>query len=81
MIGGSMPTLTSMKNWRILETQGFFSARQKRITYGTAAPTSETWAVGDLCYNTTPAAAGYVGWVCVTAGTPGTWKGFGVIQS
>jgi hypothetical protein len=49
--------------------------------YGSAAPASGTWAVGDTVWNTAPAAAGYMGWVCTTAGTPGTWKGFGVIQS
>jgi hypothetical protein len=36
---------------------------------------------GDLVYNTGAAAEGYVGWTCVTAGTPGTWKGFGVIEA
>jgi hypothetical protein len=53
----------------------------KRHFYGTAAPGSETWARGDIVYNTAPAALGFVGWVCVTAGTPGTWKGFGVIEA
>jgi hypothetical protein len=48
--------------------------------YAAAAPTTGTWAVGDLMYNTVPTAGGYVGWVCVTAGTPGTWKTFGAIS-
>lgn len=48
---------------------------------GTAAPASGTWALGDLVWNSEPAATEYIGWVCVSAGTPGTWKGFGVIQS
>lgn len=46
----------------------------------TAAPTTGTWALGDFVRNSAPAEAGtagskYVifGWVCVTAGTPGTW--------
>lgn len=46
----------------------------------TAAPTSGTWARGDFVVNSAPAEAGtagskYVihGWVCVSAGTPGTW--------
>jgi len=35
---------------------------------------------GDICWNSNPSAAGqYVGWVCTTAGTPGTWRPFGVI--
>ncbi len=48
---------------------------------GTAAPTSGTWAQGDKCKNTAPVESGsagskYVitGWVCVTSGSPGTWK-------
>lgn len=48
---------------------------------GTAAPTTGTYAVGDFIRNSAPAEAGsalskYVifGWVCVTGGTPGTWK-------
>lgn len=48
---------------------------------GTAAPATGTWALGDLVWNSEPAATEYIGWVCVSAGTPGTWKGFGVIES
>jgi hypothetical protein len=36
-------------------------------------PTSGTWAKGSICYNATPSAGGTPGWVCTTAGTPGTW--------
>lgn len=46
-----------------------------------AAPTTGTAAVGDIVWNTVPAAGGYMGWVCITAGSPGTWKGFGLIQA
>ncbi|GCL71801.1 hypothetical protein PN4B1_17060 [Paenibacillus naphthalenovorans] len=49
--------------------------------YGAAAPTTGTWAVGDKVWNAAPAAGGYIGWVCTTTGTPGTWKGFGAIQA
>lgn len=44
-----------------------------------APPASGEYAVGDLVWNTAPATAGYIGWVCTVAGSPGTWKGFGVI--
>lgn len=47
----------------------------------TAAPTSGYWQVGDKVYNSAPAAAGVIGWVCTTAGAPGTWKTFGTIQA
>jgi hypothetical protein len=53
----------------------------RKHTYGTAAPTTGTYNQGDVVYNTTPTASGYMGWTCVISGTPGTWKGFGLIQS
>lgn len=50
------------------------------ITYGSAAPTTGTWARGDVVYNNAPTAGGKVAWVCTTAGTPGTWKAWGTID-
>lgn len=51
-----------------------------KVDYGTAAPTSGTWAQGDTVVNTAPTELGTVGskyvvdkWRCVTAGNPGTW--------
>ena len=52
------------------------------LLYGylnSAAPVGGTWAVGDIFYNNAPTSGGYIGWVCTVAGTPGTWKGFGLI--
>lgn len=46
-----------------------------------AAPATGTWRRGDLLFNGSPSASGFVGWVCVTAGTPGTWKTFGPISA
>lgn len=47
----------------------------------TAAPTAGTYTVGDFVRNSSPSELGtagskYVlmGWICTTAGTPGTWK-------
>ena len=46
----------------------------------TAAPTGNTWAVGDIVRNSAPAEAGgvgskyvIIGWICTVSGTPGTW--------
>ncbi len=47
---------------------------------GTAAPGAGAHVVGEIVWNTTPAADGVIGFVCVSAGTPGTWKGFGLIE-
>jgi len=46
----------------------------RSIVSGAAAPGTGTWKVGDICWNTAPIANGAPGWVCTTAGTPGTWK-------
>jgi parallel beta-helix repeat protein len=46
-----------------------------------SAPTSGTWGVGSEIEIATPVAGGYRHQVCVIAGTPGTWKGYGVIQN
>ena len=39
-----------------------------------AAPTSDYHEIGERVENTAVAAGGSPGWVCTTAGTPGTWK-------
>lgn len=44
-----------------------------------AAPTTGAWSVGDIVYSTTPASTGFVGWIGIAKGTPGTWKTFGAI--
>ena len=40
----------------------------------TNPPTGGTWSVGDIVWRTDPVSGQEPGWVCVTAGTPGTWK-------
>lgn len=44
------------------------------VWYATAAPTTGPWSRGNIVWNTAPSAGGTPGWVCTTAGTPGTWK-------
>jgi len=51
----------------------------RQCEFGTAAPTTGTWEKGDIVYATNVAAGGFLGWVCVTAGAPGTWKTFGAV--
>ena len=45
------------------------------------APTSGTWPKGVIAWNSDPSAGGFIGWVCVASGTPGTWKTFGAISA
>jgi hypothetical protein len=47
----------------------------------TAAPTYGTYIVGDEVVNSAPAPSGTYGWVCTTAGSPGTWKATGTIAA
>ena len=53
----------------------------QRTVYGTAAPVSGSWNVGDKVVNKTPTAGGNFGWVCTTAGESGTWKTYGAIAA
>ena len=55
---------------------GEIAGGQKRFK-GTTAPTTLAWVVGDWVVNTAPTANGVTGWVCTTAGTPGTWTPMG----
>jgi hypothetical protein len=50
------------------------------LTYAVAAPNQGAWKKGDLIFNSSPATGASVGWVCITAGTPGVWKSFGTIN-
>jgi len=52
-----------------------------RVMFGAAAPLAGTFTRGDKMYHNGPSASGTVGWVCVAAGTPGTWKAFGTIAA
>jgi hypothetical protein len=54
---------------------------QQTYTYGSSAPVSGIWERGDVAWDSTPSAGSNIGWVCTTAGTPGTWKTFGTISA
>lgn len=52
------------------------------IYYGSVVPTGNPFRIGDICYNTNPVRAGFIGWVYVGAqGWDGTWKTFGLISN
>jgi len=50
--------------------------RTKRMDEASAMPTTGTWNIGDIVWNTNPTFGGPVGWVCRVGGTPGTWEVF-----
>ncbi len=53
----------------------------RKIQGRLAIPTAGTCVKGDIAFNNNPSPGGYAGWICTTSGTPGTWKGFGLIES
>lgn len=54
--------------------------RRYNFPPASAAPsTGGPYIIGDVVYNSAPATSGYIGWVCTVAGSPGTWKPFGLI--
>jgi len=49
------------------------------VQYGTAPPTTGRHERGDKVLSTNPVITGFIGWVCIFEGTPGTWKTYGVV--
>jgi hypothetical protein len=52
----------------------YTASKYRRHVYGSAAPASGPWNQGDILWNNAPTAGGTLGWVCVSSGSPGTWK-------
>lgn len=69
------PILPTMK------TNAFAIGGRNPGVFMDVLPAAGTWQVGDIIWKATPAASGFIGWVCTTAGTPGTFKTFGTIQA
>lgn len=59
----------------------FSTIGAKKVFVRDATPQTGAWKRGDTFFYANPSVGGYVGRVCVTAGSPGTWKGFGLIES
>ena len=54
-------------------------SRAPRTIHAAGPPSQGTWGVGDQTLNQQPKTGSYVGWVCVTTGSPGEWRPFGLI--
>lgn len=64
----------------LYQDQNVLASTGPKVTRGSSAPSTGTWANGDICWKTNPANGTHIGFVCVTAGTPGTWRPFGAVQ-
>ena len=75
----ALPASRDMSGWA--GPYEVFGPSHNIRVYGTSAPNTGTWAVGDVCINTNPSAGGAPGWACVTGGSPGTWKAMANLAS
>lgn len=50
-------------------------------TFAASPPATGTYPVGARVYNSAPSTGAAMGWVCITAGTPGVWAPFAIIGS
>ena len=66
--------------WPLLTDIG--NSWNSRIFSDSLAPTTanNAYRVGDICFNNAASAGGPLGWVCTTAGSPGTWTEFGEVN-
>lgn len=62
-----------------ITTAGPVRFQNKKFETGSGIPKSGNYIEGDIVWNDRPKPTGYVGWICVRAGSPGEWKPFGAI--
>jgi len=55
-----------------------FSGRLQ--VYAESTPTEGNYIVGDIIWNASPRVGSTIGWVCLRAGSPGSWYPFGEIK-
>ena len=57
-------------------SEGKISARYQAAS---VSPTTGDYAQGDIVWNLGVSATGFVGWVCITSGSPGSWTTWGAV--
>jgi hypothetical protein len=63
-----------------LHVAGAIKFNERLHQYLNAVPDAGTYDRGSIVWNTEPEVGRCVGWVCVRAGSPGTWMPFGEIK-
>lgn len=71
VIGIARGTNASIFSFDVLNNRMTFDGH--KIDYNTAAPVAGTYSAGDSRVNSSPSLGSAAGWICTTAGTPGTW--------
>lgn len=60
---------------------GYATLTSGTDTIQSAIPTLGYYRQGQIIWNSAAVPGGKIGWVCVTSGSPGNWKPFGVIDA
>ena len=80
-VHGSMGINISSPDSRVaLDVNGAVKFNNKLHLSAEESPKSGSFNLGDIVWNSNPQQRGYVGWVCIRAGSPGVWNGFGKID-
>ena len=64
-----------------LTVEGPVKLDGKKFQVSNEIPKDGQYNKGDIVWNNNPTPGNYIGWVCVTPGTPGNWVAFGLIAS
>lgn len=59
---------------------GYLDGGMRVRATSTVVPSSGSALQGDIVFNGSPSAGGFIGWTCTTAGSPGTWQEFGLVN-
>lgn len=87
--GGDMRILvtdtgyTAGVEFRNFQPDSRFGAQQFGVpiqTADTVPPATGYYPKNSICWNENPEQSGYLGWVCIASGSPGTWRSFGLIN-
>jgi hypothetical protein len=80
-VHGSMGINISTPDSRVaLDVNGAVKFNNKLHLSAEESPKSGSFNLGDIVWNSNPQQRGYIGWVCIRAGSPGVWNGFGKID-
>lgn len=75
--GAGVPVGNANYAQRLMTPEGL--SKGATVSWADSVPTAGEWVRGSLVYKTNVSSSDYIGWVCVTGGTPGVWEPFGRI--
>ena len=80
-VPGEAQALPAWVRTELLNVQRAIPVYGNLLGYSSAIPTMGAYQQGDILFTTVPTAGGFIGWVCVSGGSPGVWKTFGAIHA